>query len=106
MREAPAKAALQPEFEGKGLQLVGVALREDRESVRDFAERTAIRFPLLIDRTGTSPGLFGLWGHPNTVVIDRRGRVVALVRGERDWKSEPAVQLVRRLLDVPNGVNR
>lgn len=35
---------------------------------------------------------------PNTVLIDRDGKVVALVRGERDWRSEAARRLVRQLL--------
>jgi len=46
-----------------------------------------------------TPRLFGLWGHPNTVLIDRKGRVAGVVRGERDWQSDAAHQLVRQLLE-------
>lgn len=78
--------------------MIGVNLGEDRETVRRFARERGIEFLLLLDREGESPRLFGLWAHPNTVLIDRRGRVVGLVRGERDWGSEAARRLVRELV--------
>ncbi len=78
--------------------LVGVNLRESPEAVRRFAQEFGITFPLLLDGEGQSPKLFGLWGHPHTVLIDRQGRVVGLVRGERDWQSDAAKRLVRQLL--------
>lgn len=79
--------------------MIGVDLGEDPETVRRFAEKMGVEFPLLLDRSGESPRLFGLWAHPNTVLIDRKGRVVGLVRGERDWQSEVALRLVRQLLE-------
>lgn len=79
--------------------MLGVNLGEDPETVRKFARDHGIPFPLLLDREGESPRLFGLWAHPNTVLIDREGRVIGLVRGERDWGSETARRLVRRLLE-------
>lgn len=75
-------------------------LGEDPETVRKFAKEMSIPFPLLLDREGESPRLFGLWAHPNTVLIDRKGRLVGLVRGERDWRSEEARRLVRQLLEA------
>jgi peroxiredoxin len=98
LREVPAKAALHREFNNEGLEVIGVNLGEDPETVRKFAGEMDIRFPLLLDREGRSPRLFGVWGHPNTVIIDREGRIVGRVRGERDWQSEAARRLVRHLL--------
>jgi peroxiredoxin len=92
--------ALYQEFKDEGLVLVGVNLRESTEAVRAFAQEFRIPFPLLLDKEGQSPGLFGLWGHPNTVLIDRQGRVAGLARGERDWQSEAARRLVRHLLQA------
>jgi peroxiredoxin len=91
--------ALSRQFREQGLEVVAVDLGESRGAVEAFARRMAIAFPVLLDETGRSSVAFGLWGHPSTVLIDRAGRVVGLVRGERDWKSEPAVRLVRWLLD-------
>jgi peroxiredoxin len=90
---------LSRQFGGEGLAVVGVSLGEDGDTVRRFAERFGVPFPLLLDREGRSLERFGLRGHPNTVLIDRKGRVVGLARGERDWQSEPAKRLIRLLLD-------
>ena len=79
--------------------VVGVNLGEDAETVRKFAEHFGVPFPLLLDRGAGTPRLLGLWGHPNTVLIDRKGRVAGLVRGERDWQSDAAHQAVRQLLE-------
>jgi peroxiredoxin len=92
--------ALYQEFKDEGLVMVGVNLRESPEAVRAFAQEFGMMFPLLLDAEGQSPRLFGLWGHPNTVLIDRHGRVVGLVRGERDWQSEAAQRLVQQLLQA------
>lgn len=99
MREAPARAALWRQFAGEGLALVGVSLGEDRETVQRFATRFGVQFPLLLDREGRSAERFGLRAHPNTVLIDRQGRLVGLVRGERDWQGDAAKRLIRHLLD-------
>jgi peroxiredoxin len=95
--------ALYQEFKDEGLVMVGVNLRESPEAVRAFAQEFGITFPLLLDAAGQSPRLFGLWGHPNTVLIDSQGRVMGLVRGERDWQSDAAKRLVRQLLAEGEG---
>jgi peroxiredoxin len=66
--------------------------------MRSFAREFGVEFPLWIDPEGRSPEAFGVWGHPNTILIDRAGRVVGRVRGERDWKKPDARRLVEALL--------
>ena len=78
--------------------VVGVGLREDAAAVRAFATEFGIRFPLWIDPDGRSPAAFGVYGHPTTILIDRAGRVVGKVRGERDWATDDARRLVEALL--------
>ena len=78
--------------------MVGVGLREDATAVRSFARELGLRFPLWVDPEGRSARAFGVWGHPNTILIDRAGRVVGRVRGERAWDTEDARRLVEALL--------
>ena len=75
-----------------------MGLRETPEAVRAFAKEFGIGFPLWIDADGRSPAAFGVWGHPSTILIDRTGRVVGRVRGERDWSTDAAQRLVEWLL--------
>jgi hypothetical protein len=74
--------------------VIGVNLGEDAE----WGRRHRIPHRLVLDATGESLGRFGLWAHPNTVLIDRAGRVAGLVRGERPWGSNAARSLIRSLL--------
>jgi peroxiredoxin len=79
---------------------VGVGLNETPDAIRSFAKEFGIRFPLWIDSEGRSPAAFGVWAHPNTILIDRAGRIVGRVRGERDWSTEDARRLVEALLEA------
>lgn len=77
---------------------MGVDLEEKPDAVAQFQKDFRIQFPLWIDRTGRGPDAFGVRGHPNTVLIDRAGRIVGHIPGERDWSSPEAHQLVEWLL--------
>ena len=80
--------------------MVGVGLKETPDAIKGFAKEFGIAFPLWIDPEGRSPAEFGVWAHPNTILIDRAGRIVGRVRGERDWSTEDARRLVEALLNV------
>jgi peroxiredoxin len=80
------------------VEVVGVGLGEDASAVRGFARELGLRFPLWIDPEGRTARAFGVWGHPNTILIDRSGRVVGRVRGERAWDTDEARRLVQALL--------
>ena len=75
-----------------------MGLSENAEAVRAFTREFGIEFPLWIDPQGRSPVAFGVWAHPNTILIDRAGRVIGRVRGERAWDTEDARRLVEALL--------
>ncbi len=79
--------------------MVSVSLREPAHTVREWGEDFGIRFPLWLDPTGQTPTAFGVRGHPSTVLIDRAGRIVGRVPGERDWSSPEAQRLVEWLLE-------
>ena len=85
-------------FRARGLEVVGVGLREDPDTLDKFAGEFSIHFRLWIDPEGQSPPAFGVLAHPNTVLIDRAGRMVGRVPGERDWNSPEAHRLVEWLL--------
>lgn len=78
-----------------------MGLREKTAAIRQFASEFGVTFPLWIDADEQGPAAFGVRGHPNTIVIDRAGRIVGRVLGERDWNSEDAHRLVESLLRSP-----
>ena len=49
-----------------------------------------LTFPVLVDPEHQVGDRYGVWGYPETFVIDREGRIVERVIGPRDWTA-PAV---------------
>jgi hypothetical protein len=70
--------------------MVRLSLRDPADTVRAWGEQFRIGFPVWLDPGGHALSAFGMRGHPSTVVIDRGGRVVGRVPGERDWTSSEA----------------
>ncbi len=77
-----------------------MGLRENTDALRRFAREFGIAFPLWIDPEERGPAAFGVVGHPSTILVDRDGRVVGRIRGERDWGSDAARRLIEALLGV------
>jgi peroxiredoxin len=80
--------------------MLGVDLEEEPAVVAAFGREFDLPFPLLLDRDGTVQRRFGVRGHPSSALIDRRGRIVGRILGERNWGSEAARRLIRSLLDT------
>ncbi len=78
--------------------MVSVSLREPPDTVREWGEGFHVGFPLWLDPGGETPAAFGVRSHPSTVLIDRDGRIVGRVPGERNWSSPEAGRLVEWLL--------
>lgn len=64
-----------------GVQVVGVDWGDDEAAARAFIRRHHWTFPVLRDRTNQVGDDYGLGGLPTTFVLDRRGRIVATLRG-------------------------
>jgi len=79
--------------------MLGVDLEEEPDAVEAFGKAFNVSFPLMLDHDGRIQKLFGVRGHPSSVLIDRQGRIVGRIQGERHWDSEAARQLVRALLE-------
>ena len=78
--------------------MVSVSLREAADTVREWGKDFGVGFPIWLDPGGETPAAFGVHGHPSTVLIDREGRIVGRVPGERSWSSPEARRMVEWLL--------
>lgn len=94
----PSKEQLARQYRDKGLVMLGVNLKEPAAAVRQFRQEFQASFPLLVDPEGTVAERYGVRAHPVTFLIDRQGRLVGQVVGERDWTRPEARELVERLL--------
>jgi peroxiredoxin len=99
--EMPVLERLQREFSSRGLAIIGVNARENKESVGRYAKELGLTFPLVFDPDGKINALYGVIGLPTTFVVGRDGRAIAFAIGPRPWESAPARALIEALLAEP-----
>jgi len=81
-REAPALERAQKRLERSGGTVVGVTYKDYPKRSREFVRRYGVSYPTLQDAKLELAPKFGTNKLPETFVLDRRGRVVAISRGE------------------------
>ena len=102
-REIPLLEALQGEWAGRGITVIGIAV-DQRENVRAYAKQLKIRYPLLIGEEDAleAAAAFGVASpvFPFTVFTDHRGDVVALYLGELHQAEAALILSVVQDLDA------
>ncbi|MBA2763896.1 MAG: TlpA family protein disulfide reductase [Thermoleophilaceae bacterium] len=82
--ESPALQAFHERIEGRGGLVLGVDALDVTADAEAFIEEFGLTYPMLRDVEAETAGRFGVAGYPETIVIDRRGRIVAIQRGPVD----------------------
>jgi cytochrome c biogenesis protein CcmG/thiol:disulfide interchange protein DsbE len=73
--EAPALEAGWRRYRERGVTVLGVAIQDDAAASRGFIERFGLSFPNAPDPGGKLSIEYGVYGVPESFVIDRRGRI-------------------------------
>jgi cytochrome c biogenesis protein CcmG/thiol:disulfide interchange protein DsbE len=82
--EAPLLQQAQALLSRHRGMVLGVSFRDTTSYSRDFVRRYRLTFPEVRDGDGDFAAAYGTNQLPETFVIDRAGRVVAISRGEVD----------------------
>ncbi len=109
MAELPALQVLYEQLQGKGFQVVGVAVDDTLANIREAAERYKITFPILLDEPGESKRQFEIRGLPESFVLDANHRVLVVndpadgtpvtkIIGPREWSKIEALQVFQALV--------
>ncbi|MFP4382699.1 MAG: TlpA family protein disulfide reductase [Spirochaetia bacterium] len=98
--EKPSMVKLYKQLEADGLTIVGVNVQENAATAKEFIKKHDIPYPVLLDRSGSVAGEYGVRGIPTTYIIDRSGKALGGVSGAREWDSETLVTLFQNLLSV------
>ncbi|MDB5779386.1 MAG: Redoxin domain protein [Polaromonas sp.] len=80
------------------LLVLAINFKETPARALQFAERTGVTLPVLLDVDGQAARRWGVRIFPTTLTLDRRGRPRHRVRGELDWTGPAAGKLVASLL--------
>ena len=84
VQEAPLLERWQARVARRGGTVLGVDALDVTTDARKFIREFHITYPVLRDRDGDTQKRFGVTGFPETIVLDRRGRVAGVRRGPVD----------------------
>lgn len=97
--EMPAMQRLYETLSPEGFELVAISVDESRDDVEAFRERLGVGFPILLDPDQTVSRRYQTTGFPESLLVDRQGRIIERYVGPREWDHPDYVTRVRRLLE-------
>jgi peroxiredoxin len=97
--EMPSMDRLYRALENESFALLAVSQDDQgRAAVDTFVQEVPVSFPVLLDPERQVGSAYGVWGYPETFVIDREGLIVERVIGPRDWDTPEQKQQLRDLM--------
>ncbi len=98
-REVQQLQMLEREMAHTDLRIVCVNVDHgDGSVVRSFIRDAAPGFDTLLDANGSVRQRYAVRAFPTAYIIDREGRIVGRIMGERDWTSDAARSLLQMVL--------
>jgi thiol-disulfide isomerase/thioredoxin len=82
IEEIPTFSRWQRHFGNGGLQIIGVSMDDDEATVRRFVAKRGIPYPIMMGDAKLGELFGGVFGLPQSFLIDARGRIVYRSVGE------------------------
>jgi thiol-disulfide isomerase/thioredoxin len=97
-KEMPILDQLHKQYRSKGFTMVGVNVEPNSGDALQWLKATPVSFPILFDRESAVSKLYQVQGMPNTVIVDRQGRVRYIHRGYKPGEENEYLDQVRSLI--------
>jgi len=97
---------------GKQVRFLGIDVQDNRDDARAFERRYRIAYPSIFDQPAALAGKLNFYGLPTAYLVDRRGRIAAVLIGkqssatlhaklirllsEHDWRQRARPRRTRR----------
>ncbi|HEY8318664.1 MAG TPA: TlpA disulfide reductase family protein [Amnibacterium sp.] len=88
--ESPTLTSLAAKYKGKGVQFVGVDVRDEAGEAKPFEQKYGVPYPSILDQANHGAVELAFAGSiqpnatPTTLVLDKQGRVTARMLGQAD----------------------
>ncbi|MCX5858649.1 MAG: TlpA disulfide reductase family protein [Proteobacteria bacterium] len=79
----PVLVKIYEKYKDKGLKVVLVSYQEREKTLREFAEKNGVKFPVLMDKYGEAAQAFGVFGLPRTFIVGADCTLKKQIIGER-----------------------
>jgi cytochrome c biogenesis protein CcmG/thiol:disulfide interchange protein DsbE len=96
--EAPLVEKTHQELAAHGGTVVGVDTRDASDAALQFVKAHGMTYPSLRDGSGDYANKWGLTGYPESFLLDKDGRVVAINRGPitKSWVAKHVTPLINQ----------
>lgn len=78
--------------------LVGINLKESRDTVLNVVRDLGLSYPNLLDQDGKISAVYGVSSTPVKFLIDGKGNMVAAALGYREWDSDEMRSIISILM--------
>lgn len=95
----PSINKLYDEFQGKGLEVLLVDMKESRGRVEKAVARRRYTMSVVLDRRGKVSSAYSVTAVPTVYLIDRNGVLVGRAIGPRNWDSEEGRGVIKTVLE-------
>ncbi|PQO29067.1 TlpA family protein disulfide reductase [Blastopirellula marina] len=89
------------EFEDQGVKLIGVNMQEDRQSIKSLLERIKLSPTVVLDIDGATAEKYQVTAIPQTVIIDRQGKVANLFVGGGPQFAGQLREALKKVVEAP-----
>jgi peroxiredoxin len=89
---------LYDQYQSRGLVVFRIDTKESRETVLKYLEKHPLDVPVLLDGKNKVGSLFGVWVHPTSYLVDRKGMIQYRAMGVVDWMGIEALSIIDRLI--------
>ena len=72
--------------------------KESRETIEKFLEKNPINIPILLDEKNEVGRMLGVWVHPTSYLVDRKGVIQYRTLGAIDWVGVEALSTIDHLM--------
>jgi len=90
-KESPALGRLLDHYRPRGVEVLAFHVQDTAKDTRAFVRKYKVTYPVALDPKLTIGNPFGFKGAPYTVVIDRKGEMVAQIHGESVIRRLPRI---------------
>lgn len=94
----PSLERLHQSFKGEPFVIVGIDIKEERETVLNYVRKNSLSYPNLLDEDGRVSTQYGVRSTPTKVLIGPEGNLVGMSLGYREWDAEEMKSLIRMII--------
>jgi peroxiredoxin len=96
--EMPSLNEFARRMQPEGVTVLGVSVDHDAARYKQFLKDLNISFQTYRDEKGEIPASYGTFKYPETYIIDKQGKVVEKIIGEKFWLDPNVISRIRTLL--------